>query len=101
TVGLYMQTGGNLVLLLERLADSVRDRNQFQGQFFAATAQSRVVAIAIGAAGPLLVLAYLLREPEHLNAFFQSPTRWGIIATCAVLEVIGIVWLWWILRVDY
>src|SRR5262249_20929439 len=48
TVGLYTQTGGNLVLLLERLADSVRDRNQYYGQFFAATAQGRIVAVGLG-----------------------------------------------------
>jgi tight adherence protein B len=101
TVGLYTQTGGNLVLLLERLADSVRDRNLFRGQFFAATAQSRVVAIAIGAAAPLLFLAYVLIEPEHAQAFLLSATGWSILVTCAILEIIGVIWLWWILRVDY
>lgn len=101
TVGLYTQTGGNLVLLLERLADSVRDRNQFRGQFFAATAQSRIVAVAIGITAPLLLLVYLLVEPEHAQAFLQSTTGWTILTTCAVLEIIGVIWLWWILRVDY
>jgi len=101
TVGLYMQTGGNLVLLLERLADSVRDRNQFQGQFFAATAQSRIVALAIGITGPLILLVYLLAEPTHVQAFLQSPNGWGLMAICALLEVIGVIWLWQILRVDY
>jgi tight adherence protein B len=101
TVGLYTQTGGNLVLLLERLADSVRDRNQFKGQFLAATAQSRIVAIAIGIAGPLLLLVYLLAEPTHVQAFLQSPSGWGLMAICAGLEFIGLIWLWQILRVDY
>jgi tight adherence protein B len=101
TVGLYTQTGGNLVLLLERLADSVRDRNQFRGQFFAATAQSRVVAIAIGAAAPIMLLVYVLAEPEHVQTFFQNPTGWAVLAGCFVMEVIGVIWLWQILRIDY
>ena len=101
TVGLYTQTGGNLVLLLERLADSVRDRNQFRGQFFAATAQSRIVAIAIGAAAPIMLLVYVLAEPEHVQTFFRNPMGWTVLAGCFVMEVIGVVWLWQILRIDY
>jgi tight adherence protein B len=101
TVGLYQQTGGNLILLLERLADSVRDRNNYLGQFFAATAQARVVAIAIGAAAPLFVLTYVLIEPDHVQSFMASSTGWMVLGVCAVLEVIGLIWLWRILRVDY
>jgi tight adherence protein B len=101
TIGLYTQTGGNLVLLLERLADSVRDRNQYRGQFLAATAQGRIVAIAIGLAAPLLLLAYLLAEPEYVQSFMQSPGGWSIILMCAIMQAIGIVWLLQILKVDY
>lgn len=101
TVGLYTQTGGNLVLLLERLADSVRDRNRYRGQFRAATAQSRIVAIAIGAAAPLLVLIYLLAEPVHVQTFLSEPSGWTVLAGCAVMQAIGIIWLWRILKVDY
>jgi len=101
TVGLYTQTGGNLVLLLERLADSVRDRNQLMGQFAAATAQSRAVAIAIGSAAPMLLMYYALAEPEHVRAFFSSTTGWAVLACTAVLEVVGLVWIWQILKTDY
>ncbi len=101
TVGLYTQTGGNLVLLLERLADSVRDRNQYLGQFFAATAQSRIVALAIGSAAPLILLFYALSEPEHIQSFFNSPNGWAVLAGCATLEIVGVLWLWRILKVEY
>lgn len=101
TVGLYTQTGGNLVVLLDRLADSVRERNQFAGQFFAATAQGRIVAVGIAAVAPLILLGYVLFEPEHVQVFFNSSTGWTLLAGCAVLEVIGVVWLWQILRIDY
>jgi tight adherence protein B len=101
TVGLYTQTGGNLVLLMERLADSVRDRNQFTSRFLAATAQSRVVAIAIASVAPLLLLGYALADPDHVQAFFNNSTGWTLLIGCAILEVIGVVWLWQVLRIDY
>jgi tight adherence protein B len=101
TVGLYTQTGGNLVLLMERLAESVRDRNQFQSQFFAATAQARIVAIAIGAAGPALFVVYILADPEHVQTFLESSRGWFMLGMCALLETIGVIWLWQILKIDY
>ncbi len=101
TVGLYAQTGGNLPTLLDRLADGVRDRNRHRGLFAAATAQARVVAIAIGATGPLVLLAYILTEPSYVQTFLNSPGGWLTLAGCFALEAVGVVWLWWLLRVDY
>jgi tight adherence protein B len=101
TVGLYTQTGGNLVLLLERLADSVRDRNLYLGQFYAATAQSRVVALAIGSAAPIILVVYALSEPEHIQTFFNSRSGWAVLMGCALLEILGVLWLYRILKVEY
>lgn len=101
TVGLHRSTGGNLANLMDRLATSVRDRNQFRGQFLAATAQGRAVAVAIGLAGPLLLLGYALWEPEHVRTFFENTTGWALLGACVLLQAIGMVWLWQILKIDY
>jgi tight adherence protein B len=101
TVGLYSQTGGNLATLLDRLAASVRDRNQFRGQFMATTAQARVVATVMAAAVPLFLLAYILFEPEHVQGFFESPGGWTLMIGCLVMELIGLVWVWRLFRVQY
>jgi tight adherence protein B len=101
TVGVYMQTGGNLAMQLDRLAASVRDRNQYRGQFMAATAQSRVVATMLAAAVPLYLIAYLLFEPDYVQPFFASINGRIIIFSCLALEVIGVIWVWRLLRVEY
>lgn len=101
TVGLYSQTGGNLATLLDRLAASVRDRNQFRGQFMATTAQARVVATVMAAAVPLFLLGYILFEPEHVQVFFESPGGWTLMIGCLVLELIGLIWVWRLFRVQY
>jgi tight adherence protein B len=101
TIVLYMQTGGNLALLLDRLASSVRDRNQYRGHFLAATAQARIVAIFTAAVGPALLLYYAIAEPEHIQAFFQSVTGWLVLVGALALEVVGAIWAWNMLKVDY
>jgi tight adherence protein B len=100
TVGLYAQTGGNLVMLLDRLADSVRDRNQLAGQFKSSTAQARAVAIATGMAVPLLLLYYALFEPEHVEPFFAAPSGWLIVLACVAIQVVGLLWMRVILKFD-
>jgi tight adherence protein B len=101
TVGLYTQTGGNLAVLLDRLAASVRDRNQFRGQFLATTAQARVVSTVMAAAVPLFLLAYILFEPDHVQEFFNSAAGWVLLVGCLLLELIGIVWVWRLFKVRY
>jgi len=101
TVSLYYTMGGNLAMLLDRLAASTRDRNQFRGYFRTATALSRVTAVAIGLMSPFLLLLYALYPPDHVRAFFESPDGWTAVAVAGLLQIIGIVWLYRLLRVDY
>ena len=72
TVGLYYHGGGNLALLLDRLAASARDRVQFLGFSKAATALGRTAGFVLGAAMPVLVIAYAVLEPDHVRDLFQT-----------------------------
>jgi tight adherence protein B len=101
TVGLYYQSGGNLALLLDRLAASTRDRIQFLGYFRAATALGRTGGFLLAAAPPLLVIAYLIWQPDFANALFQTAAGLQLLGIAAVLEIVGLVWLIYLLRVDY
>jgi tight adherence protein B len=98
---MHQKTGGNLPLMLDRLAASARDRNQFRGQFWAATAQGRITSIALALAAPALVLGYLIFQPEFAQSFLSDPRGWLFLGVVAVLETIGVIWVWRILKIDY
>lgn len=100
-IALYTTTGGNLAQLLDKLAATTRDRNQYLGYFRSATALSRITAIAIGAAPPLLFLGYVFFEPDYAQRFFASSTGLVLLATAFGLESIGVVWLYLLLKVEY
>ncbi len=101
TVALYYQSGGNLALLLDRLAASTRDRIQFRGYFRAATALARTAGFFLAAAVPILVIAFAVLQPEHIGELFSTPTGWQLLGIVAILEVMGILWFVYLLRVDY
>jgi tight adherence protein B len=101
TVGLYYHGGGNLALLLDRLAASARDRVQFLGYFRAATALGRAAGFVLAAAVPVIVIAYALLRPEHVGVLFDTTAGWQILGIAALLEIIGVIWFLFLLRVEY
>jgi tight adherence protein B len=100
-VSFHQRTGGNLPLLLDRLAAGARDRNQFRGQFWASTAQGRITSVALAAAAPLLLIGYALFQPDFVQSFVQDSRGIALLIGVAILQIIGIIWIYRILKVDY
>jgi tight adherence protein B len=99
-VTLHHNTGGNLAVLLDRLAANIRDHNQFRNHFLAATALGRTTAIFLAGAAPALLLAYAIFQPDFAMAFFQSTGGWITLGVILTLEIIGGLWLFQLLRYD-
>jgi tight adherence protein B len=100
-VTLHRTLGGNLALLLDRVAASTRDRNQFRGYFRAATALGRTTGLFISAVPPLLFLGYWLWQPEILGRFLNSSLGQRGLAMAVILEIVGSIWLYLLLKFDY
>lgn len=97
----HRQTGGNLALLADRLACSARDRGEFLGHVRAVTAGSRVSVIGL-TAGTLIALGILAwLRPEYLGEFLSHPMGPGLLMVAAALQIVGIVWVWRVLKVHF
>jgi tight adherence protein B len=100
----HAERGGNLPAMLDRLAASIRDRNQYRGYFRSVTALARVSALFLALAAPVIVLMQYLFSREMFWKFY-TPTdamttqvsTW-VIGAAVVLEVLGLVWLAVLLR---
>jgi tight adherence protein B len=97
-LSVHRQTGGDLVKVLERLAQTVRDRMQFQGRLKAATAASRGTAFLMIVLPPAILAFFAFRDPDYLNNLMAS--SWGRLVTIAafVLEFVGAIWVMAVLR---
>jgi len=94
------QTGGNLADTLERIAATLRSRSQLQGRVQALTAQGRMQAWVLAGLPPLLLLVLTRLEPEAMATLWHTPLGWGVLATVAVLEALGVVWIRRIVSID-
>jgi tight adherence protein B len=94
------ESGGNLPAMLDRLAASIRDRNQYRGYFRSVTALARMAAFFLALAGPAALLLYLLFPEQRvlLFRFFTTIEGQMILLAAIVLEVIGVLWILWLLR---
>ena len=72
-LSVHEQNGGDLVKVLERLSQTLRDRLQFQGRLRAATAASRAVAVLMIALPPAILAFFAFNDPNYLTNLFDSP----------------------------
>jgi tight adherence protein B len=101
TIAVAQTTGGNLPLLLDRLAASARDRANFRAYFRAATALARISVIPVALTVPVLVVIYFLWTPSYAQPFMASPNAPLVIGAAMVVECIGLYWIYRLLRFDY
>ena len=100
-VGMHQQTGGNLSRLTQRLAQAVRERQEFEGYLNAATAGGRLSAIGLVVASLVGVALLSWIDPEYIQRLIAYRFGPALLATACVLQTVGIVWLWRILRIKY
>jgi len=100
-LAVHRKTGGNLAVTLERLSTVCRDRLNYMGQMKATTGSGRISARMIAAAGPFLFLFLYFTQPEHMQGFFTNPFGRAMFATGVCLEILGLVWISRLTKVNY
>lgn len=97
-LAVHRETGGDLVKVLERLAQTLRARIQFQGRLKAATAASRATALLMLVVPPAVLAFFIFRDPDYLTNLMRSEWGFRVTLTAAVLQVIGTLWVVRILK---
>ncbi len=98
TLAVHRRAGGNLATALERLASVIRDRISYRRQFRAASAGGRMAALLISSVGVLAFVVLWIVQPEYLKPFFEQPIGWALLGTAVMLQVVGLLWVFAMLR---
>jgi tight adherence protein B len=88
---LQRETGGNLGELLEKLAELMRKKFEFQGKIRTLIAEGKLSAFILIAL-PFLMAAYMqITTPGYLNILFDHPMGRTVLMVCGILMFIGAV----------
>jgi tight adherence protein B len=66
--------GGNLTEIMEKVAETIRERLRIQGDIRVLTAQGRLSGLIVGLLPVALFLFFWLRMPDYFNPMFDPPS---------------------------
>jgi tight adherence protein B len=94
------ETGGNLAETLSNISGVIRGRFRFSRRVKTLSAEGRMSAWILAMIPFLLFIVIMLTTPSYLPILMQEPAGLKIVAVSFFLQVIGILWLRRILRIE-
>jgi tight adherence protein B len=100
-IAINREVGGNLALILDRVTDTIRERNQVRRQVAVLSSEGRIsafvlMALPVGIAGFLSV-----SSPEYIGRLVESPLGWTMLGVSAVMLLLGGLWLRKLVRIAF
>jgi len=93
SVVVQKETGGNLVEMLEKLADTIRARYQFYGKLAALTAESQMSGYVLGALPIATALFLMFVNFQYVAVLVTNPMGRVILTYTMISWFVGLVWL--------
>lgn len=88
-IAIQRRTGGNLAELLERVAETVRERQSFHREVLALTSEERFSAVILAMFPLVLGLAFMAILPETYTVLLTDPRGRMVLGAMLVMDLIG------------
>ncbi|MFW5962119.1 MAG: type II secretion system F family protein [bacterium] len=86
------QLGGNLAMILEKIAGTIQDRIKLKQEIKAMTSQGKMSAFLMGGMPIVLFFGINILNPEYLSVLFESQFGLVLLGMVFVLDLIGLAW---------
>jgi tight adherence protein B len=90
SVMLQRDTGGNLIEILENIAETIRSRFLFDAKVKAMTSEARFSAMILGSLPLAVVCMLIFMNPEYLEPLWSTSIGHGVIGVCFTMYALGI-----------
>ncbi len=87
------ETGGNLVEILEKLAETIRGRYQFYGKVAALAAEGRLSGLVLGGLPGATAMILMVTRPDYLVTLVSTPLGRMILGYGVTSWLVGMLWL--------
>jgi len=100
TIIVQRTTGGNLSEILDNVAETIRERERLQGEIRALTASQRLTGLILTLYSPALGLLMLALAPKLMTVMFEEALGRAMLVTALVLQILGMIAIRRLLRLD-
>jgi tight adherence protein B len=100
SINLARATGGNLGIILTRIADTMRDRNRIDGKVAALTAQGKASGIIMGIIPFVLLFILYIVEPQMMGLLFSTLIGNALLCIAVVMVALGMFFINKIVTID-
>jgi len=100
TILVQRTTGGNLSEILENVAETIRERERLQGEIRSLTASQRLSGIILSIYPLFLLLIFTAIAYDLMSVLWTTEFGRVLLGIAAVLQIIGIIVIRRILRLD-
>ncbi|HVV17622.1 MAG TPA: type II secretion system F family protein [Polyangia bacterium] len=87
------ETGGNLVEIIEKIADTIRARYKFQGKLSGLTAEGRMSSYIVGALPFFTIVFLLFANRPYIMPLFTTEIGHYFLAGALFMWTIGFAWM--------
>jgi tight adherence protein B len=98
TLIVQRQAGGHLSETLDRMSSVVRDRLTAARQIKATTGGGRMSTLVVATIAPVAFVAIYVTHRDHFIPLLEDATGRMLLLTAVALEMVGLVWVYLLLR---
>jgi tight adherence protein B len=98
TVRAFHRRGGGVAQALDRAATLAREEAELQDEVSSLTAQGRASALVLALLAPCGLVFFVVANPAGARQFISDPRGEILLTTALLLEGIGALWLWRLVR---
>ncbi|GEM_PF-3363975 len=100
-LSLQQRLGGNIIPVLTKITEGLRDRMRMEQEIHTATASGKFSGLMISALAPFSFFLFYFFSPDYVGVLVHSTIGIALLTAAALLEVVGFLFIWQIVALDY
>jgi tight adherence protein B len=88
-INIQRTVGGNLAEILDKVGNTMRERERIRGEIATLTAQQKMTGVVIGGLPVFMFAIFMVMNPAYMSLLFTETIGKAILGACVGLETIG------------
>ncbi|HET7690253.1 MAG TPA: type II secretion system F family protein [Nocardioidaceae bacterium] len=99
-IRIQREVGGNLAELLNKVAETIREREYLERQVLTLSAEGRLSVWVLGGLPPGFIAYLSVANPTYLSPLIHERIGWVLLVVMGMLELVGVFWMKKLVKVD-